>query len=111
MKPRLTFPRKLNQMTNLEKIDIQFGRIPIAWGTGYAFNPTAKTHPVSFLDDLSEETPGTGFYPATPLTSPPSSFIWPLKIDAYPKTRGRRVGPYSTASKYRKFGAPSISFS
>src|SRR5690606_33267100 len=22
-------------------------------------NPTAKTHPVSFLDDLSEETPGT----------------------------------------------------
>jgi hypothetical protein len=46
-------------MVNLGKMDIQFGRIPIGWGTGYAFNPTAKTHPVSFLDDLSEETPGT----------------------------------------------------
>lgn len=46
-------------LVNLEKMDIQFGRIPIAWGTGYAFNPTVKTHPVSFLDDLSEETPGT----------------------------------------------------
>ncbi|HEY8344251.1 MAG TPA: hypothetical protein VIL66_03560, partial [Bacillota bacterium] len=46
-------------MVNLGKLDIQFGRIPIGWGTGYAFNPTAKTHPVSFLDDLAEETPGT----------------------------------------------------
>jgi|SRR5690554_550203 len=40
-------------------MDIQFGKIPIGWGTGYAFNPTAKTHPVSFLDDISEETLGT----------------------------------------------------
>ena len=46
-------------MVNLGKMDIQFGRIPIGWGTGYAFNPTAKTHPGSFLDDLPEETPGT----------------------------------------------------
>lgn len=46
-------------MVNLEKLDIQFGKIPIGWGTGYAFNPTAKTHPVSFLDNISEETPGT----------------------------------------------------
>ena len=45
-------------MVNLGKMDIQFGRIPIGWGTGYAFNPTANAS-VSFLDDLSEETPGT----------------------------------------------------
>ena len=46
-------------MVNLGNMDIQFGKIPIGWGTGYAFNPTAKTHSGSFLDDLSEETPGT----------------------------------------------------
>lgn len=46
-------------LANLGNWDIQFGKIPIGWGTGYAFNPTAKTHPVSFLDDISEETPGT----------------------------------------------------
>lgn len=45
-------------LANLGKLDIQFGKIPIGWGTGYAFNPTAKTHQVSFLDDISEETPG-----------------------------------------------------
>lgn len=44
---------------NLGKMDIQFGKIPIGWGTGYAFNPTAKAHLGSFLDDLAEETPGT----------------------------------------------------
>ena len=46
-------------MVNLGKLDLQFGKIPLGWGTGYAFNPTARTHPVSFLDDPSEETPGT----------------------------------------------------
>lgn len=46
-------------LVNLGTMDIQFGKIPIGWGTGYAFNPTAKTYSVSFLDDLSEETPGT----------------------------------------------------
>lgn len=46
-------------MANMGDWDLQFGKIPVGWGTGYAFNPTAKTHTVSFLDDVSEETPGT----------------------------------------------------
>ncbi|NLY91991.1 MAG: hypothetical protein GX081_10370 [Firmicutes bacterium] len=46
-------------MVNLGRMDVQFGKIPVGWGTGYVFNPTAKTHPGSFLDDFSEETPGT----------------------------------------------------
>ena len=39
--------------------DIMFGKLPIAWGTGYVFNPTARTHLPGVLDTVSEETPGT----------------------------------------------------
>jgi len=46
-------------LANLGPMDLQFGKIPIAWGSGYVFNPTAKTAPVQFLDPVSEETPGT----------------------------------------------------
>jgi hypothetical protein len=44
---------------NLGRFDIQFGKLPIAWGTGYFFNPTSKATAVPFLDTISEETPGT----------------------------------------------------
>jgi len=46
-------------LANLGSMDLQFGKIPIAWGSGYVFNPTAKTAPVQFLDQVTEETPGT----------------------------------------------------
>lgn len=39
--------------------DIGFGKLPIAWGTGYVFNPTARTHLPGVLDPVTEETPGT----------------------------------------------------
>ncbi len=39
--------------------DISFGKLPIAWGTGYVFNPTARTHLPGVLDPVTEETPGT----------------------------------------------------
>ncbi|MBA7597297.1 hypothetical protein ES703_04299 [subsurface metagenome] len=44
---------------NLGRFDFQFGKLPIAWGTGYFFNPTSKTAAVPFLNTVSEETPGT----------------------------------------------------
>ncbi len=44
---------------NLGRADIQFGKIPLAWGTGYVFNPTARVAHSSFLDNVTEETPGT----------------------------------------------------
>jgi hypothetical protein len=44
---------------NLGRFDIQFGKMPIAWGTGYFFNPTAKAAAIPFLDTVTEETPGT----------------------------------------------------
>jgi hypothetical protein len=44
---------------NLGRVDIQFGKLPIAWGTGYFFNPTSKVAPIPFLEVVSEETPGT----------------------------------------------------
>jgi hypothetical protein len=44
---------------NLGRFDVQFGKMPIAWGTGYFFNPTAKASAIPFLELVSEETPGT----------------------------------------------------
>jgi hypothetical protein len=44
---------------NLGRFDIQFGKLPIAWGTGYFFNPTSKASTTAFLESVSEETPGT----------------------------------------------------
>jgi len=45
-------------MVNLGNFDLQFGKFPIAWGTGYVFNPTARVTTPLFLDMISEETPG-----------------------------------------------------
>jgi hypothetical protein len=42
----------------LGPVDLQFGKIPIAWGTGYVFNPTARTMPASSVGDITEGTPG-----------------------------------------------------
>ncbi len=43
-----------------DRVDYQIGRVPIAWGTGYAFNPTARTNPDGNLTELGEEeTTGT----------------------------------------------------
>jgi len=44
---------------NLGRFDIQFGKLPIAWGAGYFFNPTSKATTIPFLESVSEETPGT----------------------------------------------------
>jgi hypothetical protein len=41
------------------KCDIQFGKMPIAWGTGYVFNPTQRVTLMPFMDTVTEETPGT----------------------------------------------------
>jgi hypothetical protein len=44
---------------NLGRFDVQFGKLPIAWGTGYFFNPTSKAAAIPYLETVSEETPGT----------------------------------------------------
>ena len=40
-------------------MDLQFGKIPLAWGTGYVFNPSSRAASSAFLETVSEETPGT----------------------------------------------------
>jgi len=45
-------------LVNLGKLDLQFGKFPIAWGTGYVFNPTARVSIPPFLDMVTEDTPG-----------------------------------------------------
>lgn len=45
-------------LVNLGSIDLQFGKFPIAWGTGYVFNPTARVSIPPFLDMVTEDTPG-----------------------------------------------------
>jgi hypothetical protein len=41
-------------------LDLQVGKQPIAWGTGYAFNPTVRAHPTSGFSGFEDDaTPGT----------------------------------------------------
>ncbi len=40
-------------------LDVQFGKIPIGWGTGYIFNPTQRAALSDFINPVVEETPGT----------------------------------------------------
>ena len=48
-----------------DQLDLQVGKQPIAWGTGYAFNPTVRTHPMTGLSGFEdEETPGTPAFSA-----------------------------------------------
>ncbi len=44
---------------NFGVFDLSFGKLPVAWGTSYVFNPTAKAYSAASLDYSSEETPGT----------------------------------------------------
>jgi hypothetical protein len=46
-------------LVNLGRVDLQLGKMPIGWGTGYLFNPTARTASAGLLDTVTEETPGT----------------------------------------------------
>ncbi len=46
-------------MANFGNFDLQFGKFPVAWGTGYVFNPTARVAFPPFLDMVTEDTPGT----------------------------------------------------
>jgi len=45
-------------LVNLGNLDLQFGKFPITWGTGYVFNPTARVSFPPFLDMVTEDTPG-----------------------------------------------------
>lgn len=45
-------------LVNLGRLDLQFGKFPVAWGTGYVFNPTARVSIPPFLDMVTEDTPG-----------------------------------------------------
>jgi hypothetical protein len=45
-------------MVTAGPFDLQFGKFPLAWGTGYIFNPTARLVIPPFLEVISEETPG-----------------------------------------------------
>ncbi|MFH2115160.1 MAG: hypothetical protein ABIJ86_11710 [Spirochaetota bacterium] len=40
-------------------LDLQFGKMPIAWGTAYVFNPSSRVASGAFMETVSEETPGT----------------------------------------------------
>ncbi len=52
-------------LVNLGRLDLQFGKFPIAWGTGYVFNPTARVSIPPFLDMVTEDTPGAAALMAT----------------------------------------------
>ena len=45
-------------LVSLGMLDLQFGQFPLAWGTGYVFNPTARVSFPPFLDMVTEDTPG-----------------------------------------------------
>lgn len=64
-------------MVNLGNFDLQFGKFPIAWGTGYVFNPTARVAFPPFLDMVTEDTPGT------PAILPSYALSHRLSLEAY----------------------------
>ncbi|WP_319561087.1 hypothetical protein [Marispirochaeta sp.] len=47
-------------IVNLDRVDVSLGRMPIAWGVGYVFNPTDRVNTAGSLQGSEEETPGTG---------------------------------------------------
>lgn len=56
-------------LVNIGKFDLQFGKLPVGWGTGYVFNPTDRLNAAGTLDYVSEETPGAvGFLGSYSLT-------------------------------------------
>jgi hypothetical protein len=63
-------------LINLGAVDLQFGRIPLAWGTAYVFNPTSRAAGGSLLDTVTEETPGT-------LALVPSLYVGSLTLTGY----------------------------
>jgi hypothetical protein len=63
-------------LINLGNADLQFGKIPLAWGTGYVFNPTSRAAGASLLDTVTEETPGT-------LALVPSLYAGSLTLTGY----------------------------
>jgi hypothetical protein len=44
---------------NLERMDLSLGKLPIAWGSGYVFNPTDHLNAAGSLEGRDAETPGT----------------------------------------------------
>jgi hypothetical protein len=40
-------------------LSLQFGKLPIGWGSAYVFNPTQRAARVGLLDPVIDETPGT----------------------------------------------------
>ncbi len=42
----------------LGRADLSFGIVPLAWGTGYVFNPTSRTAPPVFPEDATDTAPG-----------------------------------------------------
>lgn len=45
-------------LVNIGQFDLQFGKLPVAWGPGYKFNPTNRLNAENPLEEVNEETPG-----------------------------------------------------
>ncbi|WP_319561119.1 hypothetical protein [Marispirochaeta sp.] len=77
-------------LIDMGSFDIQAGKIPLAWGTGYVFNPSARVNPSDSLNPGGDdETPGiTGITSSVYLDSV-------LTISAYlaAEDRGRNADP------------------
>ncbi len=85
---------------NFGSFDLAFGKMPIAWGTAYVFNPTARTAPAGGLDPASEETPGI-------LALAPSLAPGPgLSIQAYLAFQDRGLRGASTLEEGRPENLP-----
>ena len=77
-------------LLDLGNFDIQAGKIPLAWGTAYVFNPSARVNPADSLNPGGdEETPGiTGISSSVYLKNG-------LTVSAYlaAEDRGREADP------------------
>mgnify|MGYP005850833887 CR=1 FL=1 len=85
---------------NFGPLDLAFGTMPIAWGTAYVFNPTARAVPAGGLEPASEETPGIA-------ALAPSLALGPgISIQAYLAFQDRSLRSASTLEEGRPENLP-----
>lgn len=61
---------------NFGAADLSFGKLPVAWGSGYLFNPTDKLNTGTGLGTGREETPGT-------IAVVPAFYLGPFAFGGY----------------------------
>ncbi len=84
-------------------LDLSFGVVPCAWGTGYAYNPTSRTTPPDFPGAGAETAPGS--LGATARFALPAGFSAEAYVLAEPRQRSAVPSVGEVSGERFPFGA------